>query len=461
MVRFLSAHFPVRTVFLGFSEVCLIALAFIGATFARVGTTNAGWILSQDGGYAKIVIVLLIFVMCMYYFDLYDSAVLSNLGEMLSRWIQVLGTVCILLALLYYLFPPLGLGRGIFVIGFCFGAVAPLLSRRLFLFVNRLPQFVERAVILGDGSVAESLIMELQGHPELGIRVVGHLKSSTSANDVQNVNCREKRITELMNSVRSYKPNRVVVAFGEKRGNLPVEALLQLKDGGLKIEEGVDLYEAITGKVYIGTLRLSDLLFSHTGSAVMMSKRALSIILSVIGLVLFFPLMLVITIAIRLDSAGPLIFRQKRVGKDGKLFTLYKFRTMVDRADEGDNHRPAEIADWRITRVGRLLRRAHLDELPQLINILQGDMTFVGPRPFVPNQERDYVQQIPYYSRRWAVRPGATGWAQVNRGYNSTIDDNRDKLAYDLFYIRNCSVGLDLLILFKTLKILILGRGGR
>jgi lipopolysaccharide/colanic/teichoic acid biosynthesis glycosyltransferase len=166
-------------------------------------------------------------------------------------------------------------------------------------------------------------------------------------------------------------------------------------------------------------------------------------------------------LAVRLDSVGPVIFQQKRVGHDGKFFTLYKFRTMVDGADQDDNHPPAEESDIRFTRIGRLLRRTRMDELPQLFNILRGDMYFVGPRPFVPSQERDCSEKIPYYRQRWVVKPGATGWAQVNRGYNVTIEDNKEKLAYDLFYIKNISVGLDLLILFKTIKILLLGRGSR
>jgi len=169
--------------------------------------------------------------------------------------------------------------------------------------------------------------------------------------------------------------------------------------------------------------------------------------------------MLLIVLAIRLDSPGPAIFRQKRVGRGGKTFTLYKFRSMFDGLQA--DHRPAEKEDDRITRLGSVLRRTRLDELPQLYNILRGDMHFVGPRPFVPEQEHELVTAIPFYNQRWNVKPGATGWAQVNRAYCATVEDNAEKLAYDLFYIKNMSISLDLLILFKTIKILLLGRGGR
>jgi lipopolysaccharide/colanic/teichoic acid biosynthesis glycosyltransferase len=171
--------------------------------------------------------------------------------------------------------------------------------------------------------------------------------------------------------------------------------------------------------------------------------------------------MLLIAIAIRLDSPGPALFRQKRIGKNGKVFTLYKFRSMRVDADHDGFPRPVEKDDQRLTRVGCWLRRSRMDELPQLYNILRGDMYFIGPRPFVVEQERELGRQIAYYRYRWTVKPGATGWAQIHRGYCSTLDDNTEKLAYDLYYIKNVSVGLDLLILFETVKILLLGRGSR
>jgi lipopolysaccharide/colanic/teichoic acid biosynthesis glycosyltransferase len=183
-----------------------------------------------------------------------------------------------------------------------------------------------------------------------------------------------------------------------------------------------------------------------------------SIVFSLLALLLTFPVMLMVAVAIKFDSTGPAIFRQKRIGKDGKLFTLYKFRSMYVGVD-GD--RPATADDARCTRVGRWLRATRIDELLQLWNIFRGDMHLVGPRPFVPEQESKLAKEIPFYNLRWSVRPGATGWAQINRGYCSTVEENAEKLAYDLFYIKNLSVGLDLLIIFKTFKILLLGRGGQ
>lgn len=464
MIRFLNAYFPARTLFLGISEAFLVAFAFVAATVARLGTNNATLELNYEQGFFKILVVALVFIMCMYYFDLYDSFVLSNRREVLTRLVQVFGTACILLALLYYAFPPLQLGRGIFLIGLALVALLLFGWRRLFLLVNTMPRFAERALILGDGPLAKPLIEEIESRSELGVRIVGQLRDAENVNGGSASFSEAERFDQLSRQVDSYRASRIIVAMGERRGRLPVEALLQLKSQGVSIQDGAEVFEAITGKVPIESLRLSWLLFSpgfHVSKPLLIYKRLFSFLISTICLVVTAPLMALVAIAIRLDSPGPAIFKQPRVGQGGKPFTLYKFRTMVDRADQDDDHKPAKIIDDRFTRVGKLLRRTRIDELPQLINILRGDMYFVGPRPFVPNQEQECVEKIPYYRQRWTVKPGATGWAQVNRGYCVTLEDNVEKLAYDLFYIKNVSIGLDLLIMFKTLKTLVLGRGGR
>jgi exopolysaccharide biosynthesis polyprenyl glycosylphosphotransferase len=330
--------------------------------------------------------------------------------------------------------------------------------------LNSRAQFAERVLIFGDGSLAESLVAELGARPELGIRVVGHLKGHESGNENLRLSSGEKSGDQFLNLIEPYNAQRIVIAMNERRGNLPVQDLLQLKSRGVSVQDGAEMYEAVTGKLPIESLRLSWLLFSpglEVSRPLMIYKRASSVIWSAVGLTLAFPIMALIALAVRLDSNGPAIFRQKRVGLRGEIFTLFKFRTMRNGVEQDENYLPAGRTDTRFTRLGRLLRRTRMDELPQLFNILRGDMHFVGPRPFVPNQESECVEKIPYYRQRWVVKPGATGWAQVNRGYNVTMQDNQDKLGYDLFYIKNISVGLDLLILFKTMKILLLGRGAQ
>ena len=418
--------------------------AFVAATIARLGANDAEPNAQVRARGFKILMVSVVFISCMYYFDLYDNSIISNRREVLARLVQVLGVVCILLACVYYVYPPLELGRGIFAIGLAFVAVILLLWRRLFLAINSRPQFAERVVMIGDGPLAESLVTELRARPELGLRVMAQLKSHENGNKSLSLSSGENLDDQFLRLVEAYNSKKIVLAMDERRGNLPVQALLQLKSRGVSIQDGAGLYEAATGKVPIESLRLSWLLFSpglEVSHPLAIYKRASSVIWSTVGLILAFPVMVLIALAIRLDSEGPAIFRQKRVGLHGEIFTLFKFRTMRNGVDQDDDHRPAEKADSRFTRLGKLLRRTRMDELPQLFNILRGDMHFVGPRPFVPSQEREYVERIPYYRHRWAVKPGATGWAQVNRGYNVTVEDNQDKLAYDLFYIKKCRSG--------------------
>lgn len=464
MIRVLNAYFPARTLLLGVSEALWVGIAFVAATIARLGADDARLMLNYERGFLKIAIVAGIFIICMYYFDLYDSLVFSNQREVFTRLVEVFGTVCILLAVLYYAFPSLQLGRGIFLIGFVLVALVLLLWRRLFLAMNALPQLAERTLVLGDGPLAKPLMNEIEARAELGMRIVGQLPHFDNGTGRLSDLPKDEQYEELAQQIKPYRAGRLIVAMGERRGRLPVEALLQLKSKGIRIQDGAEVYEAVTGKVPVQSLRLSWLLFSpgfQVSKPLLVYKRIFSFTMSVIGLVLASPLMALIALAIRLDSRGPIIFKQKRIGEGGKTFTLYKFRTMVDGADRDDNHRPATEMDDRFTRVGRWLRIARVDELPQLFNILKGDMYFVGPRPFVPNQEQECVEKIPFYRQRWAVKPGATGWAQINRGYCATIEDNIDKLAYDLFYIKNISIGLDLLILFRTMKTLLLSRGSR
>jgi exopolysaccharide biosynthesis polyprenyl glycosylphosphotransferase len=252
--------------------------------------------------------------------------------------------------------------------------------------------------------------------------------------------------------------------MGERRGKLPVEQLLELKTQGVVVQDGADFYEAVTGKVHYESLRLGWLLFS-TGIAAsrltLVVKRATSFSLSALGLVLALPLLPLIAAAIKLTSEGPLIYKQKRVGRDGKLFDCYKFRTMRTDAEAGTGPKFATADDPRVTPVGRFLRTSRLDEIPQIWNVFKGDMNLVGPRPERPEFVDRFNREIPWYRLRHSIPPGITGWAQVRYGYGNSLEDTKQKLAYDLFYIKNMSHGLDLLILFHTVKIILLGRGAK
>lgn len=464
MIRLLNAYFPARTLVLGISEACLVALAFVAATIARLGASDGTLMLNYEQGFPKILLVAAIFTICMYYFDLYDSSVLTNRREVITRVIQVLGSVCVLLALLYYLYPSLQLGRGIFLIGLIFVSMLLLCWRRLFLMVNSLPRFAERALIFGEGSLAEQLLGELESRPELGVRVVAQISERVSENGASKGTNGDESITQLERNIDLHRVNRIIIAMGDRRGRLPVERLLSLKGRGVLIQDGTEVYEAITGKLPIESLRLGWLLFSpgfHVSRALMFYKRTISMFLSVVGLLLSLPLIPFIALAIKLTSSGPILYRQKRVGREGSVFDCFKFRTMHADAEADSGPTWAGDNDPRITPVGRFLRLSRLDEIPQLWNVLRGDMSLVGPRPERPQFVHWLKREIPHYNLRHTVRPGITGWAQIRYKYGNTVEDAKEKLRYDLFYIKNISPGLDLLILFETIKTILWGRGAK
>ena len=460
MIRLFNAYFPTRTILLTVTEALLVTLSFVVAVVLWKGTTFDATIYLLDlNGLWCILLVVAVFVVLMYYFDLYDSFVLSNRREVVTRLVGVLGSAFVALAVLYYAFPEdLRLGGKSLWVGVGIVAVAVPAWRWLFFALNRSARFSERAIIYGGGPLATALMQEVTNRSELGVKIVGFVGENTPM--VPGIPLFEGDLDDL---VERQGVQRVVVTMGDRRGKLPVEELLKLKARGVYIQDGPDYYESVTGKIPLDSLRLSWLLFSpgfHVRTVLQLYKRLFSLVLGTLALIVSLPIMLLAAIVIRLDSPGPVIFRQKRMGEHGKLFNIFKFRSMYDGADK-QQLTPAEHSDLRVTRVGKWLRRTRIDELPQLFNIVKGDMAFVGPRPFVPEQEMECAEKIPFYKERWLVKPGATGWAQINRGYNVTLEDNREKLAYDLFYIKNVSFGLDLYIMFATIKILVLGRGGR
>jgi len=439
-------------------EGVLLSLSFVAATLVWF-RAEADLFLTYQHGFAKIALVAGVFMMSLYYLDLYEPSAFQSRRELFVRLLQALGVGILVLALVYYIYPDARLGREVFLSGLALLLPTFAFWRNLFFGALRTLQTASRAAILGDSSLANELANAMRARPDVGIRLLGYVEhSAVGSSGLRYLGTPD----ELPEIVRREKLRQVIVAMGDRRDRLPVEQLLNLKASGTVVRDGNDLFEAVTGKIPLESLRLSWLLFSpgfRPSKFTLIYKRIFSVVLGALGLLVTLPLMFIIGFIIRIDSPGPIIFRQLRVGKGGKTFFLYKFRSMNHSADADQAYQPAHPDDKRFTRVGRWLRRTRLDELPQLYNILRGDMHFIGPRPFVPEQEEHFAADIPFYSYRWSVTPGATGWAQVNGGYCSTREDNIQKLAYDLFYIKNLSLGLDFLIILKTIKILLLTRG--
>jgi sugar transferase (PEP-CTERM system associated) len=327
------------------------------------------------------------------------------------------------------------------------------------------PRLAERVLILGTESNAVELAREALDRPEQGYTIVGFVGDDPQLVGQSLINPKVLGLTgNLQEIVRRHHINRVVLAVNERRGRMPVNSLIEMKlRDGLAIEESDSFYEKLTGKVSTGTLRPSWLIFSGPSRRMLMYgrvRRLLDITLSSIGLFLSLPIMLLAAIAIKLDSRGPILYRQTRVGQHNRHFTIMKFRSMRVDAESGGAVW-AEEDDPRVTRIGRLIRKLRIDELPQFVNIIRGEMSFIGPRPERPEFVSLLEREIPYYSQRHLIKPGLTGWAQIRYPYCASIEDAVQKLQYDLYYLKNQSALLDVVTLFETVRIVIFGRGAR
>ena len=275
---------------------------------------------------------------------------------------------------------------------------------------------------------------------------------------------RKKTFATTVQRMTSEKSiDRIVIALDERRGELPVDGLLAMRFRGVTIEEVGNVLERLTGKLQLDGLRPSDLLFCE-GFRMKPSQQVLlriaSTLVAAIVLILFLPLFPFVVLMVRLSSPGPIFFRQERVGLNGKVFNVYKFRTMVVNA-EAEGAQWAQKNDPRVTRVGQFMRKTRVDEVPQLWNVLRGDMSFVGPRPERPEFVSWLATELPFYDVRNMIRPGLTGWAQIRYGYGATLAESREKLAYDLYYVKHQTLGLDLLIMFETIKTILRRRGAQ
>jgi sugar transferase (PEP-CTERM system associated) len=299
--------------------------------------------------------------------------------------------------------------------------------------------------------------------PHLGYKVEGFIDDNPDLLGVSIVNPRVIGLHEDMPKIVSErKVNKIIVELQDRRGRLPTQSLLQLKTKGIDIEDATSFYERITGKIAIENLKPSWLIF-NTGfdstRRTILLKITYEIAVSAALLILLSPVILMIMLAIRLDSPGPIFHRQQRVGKDGKIFTIWKFRSMYQDAETRTGPVWAEKNDPRITRVGRVLRCTRLDEVPQLFNVFSGEMSLVGPRPERPEFVSQLQESIPYYPLRHSVKPGVTGWAQINNGYANSVENTIEKLQFDLFYIKNMSLQLDMVIILETVKTCLTLRG--
>ncbi len=457
MIRLFNVYYPVRTLVLLIGEALIVWTSFLlGAVL--VLREDSYIALNYEGGYLKIFAVTALVLLCSHWFDLYDTARLNAKGELYFRLLMVPGVLAFILAGVAYVRPNYLLQKNSSEIGLLILTVALFGWRLAFTWLAQLPILVERVYVLGTGDRAQRVVLGLRQNPEIGVEI------ASWTGKMEGAVTRESVAAHLMEVVNKQKVHRVIVAMPDRRGTIPIKELLDLRMQGVKIEEATTWLEKISGKIEVENLYPSWLVFGEgfrRSPAFILVRRVLSFVISLLGLILTLPMLPLIMLAIRLDSQGPVFYTQARVGKNGRVFKVVKFRTMRQDAEAANGPQWAGNHDPRVTPVGRFLRTTRLDEIPQMWCVLNGDMAFVGPRPERPEFIEELSEEIPYYKVRHMVRPGLTGWAQVKYKYGSTVADAREKLQYDLFYIKNASIGLDLLIMFLTVKTVLLGRGAQ
>ncbi len=463
MLSILRQYFPIRNMLFFFLEGCVIFSCFLLSTALLTFSSSYWFDLMLI---LRILLITAILQTCLYYNDLYDFDVASQIPEIIIRLLQSIGVASILLAGVYFLFPLVIVDQKIYILSIFFLIFFIILWRVGYLYILNKGIFNQRIIILGSSKLAKDIYEKITSTIDCGYTVCAVIpddldKETDKLPENLVVDQKDKTLCEIS---ETYNINKIIVAFKEKRGRFPTQELLQCRTEGIDVISGSSFYELLTGRVLVREIEPSWLIFSKGFQKSWFKagmKRMQDIILSSILLILLSPLLILVAILIKMDSKGPVLFAQDRVGGGKKEYMMHKFRSMVQDAEKLTGPVWAGNNDNRITRVGRVIRKYRIDELPQLWEVLMGTMSLVGPRP-----ERKYFtdqleKKIPFYTQRFNVKPGLTGWAQICYDYGATVEDAVEKLNYDLFYIKNMSFALDVVILLKTVKTVLFGKGAR
>lgn len=442
------------------------SLLIIAASYLVFAHKFGGRIPDTPLHFLEEAIFVAIFCQLIFFInDLYRVDNRTSLSNVIIKIIIAFTACSLALALFYLIFPSLQLGKGLFLYTVIISLVLITFWRVVYSWVLTRINPTQRIIIYGIGNTARMIASAIVEEGNSKYHIEGFADEHVTGRGKKIIGLRVfDAKKELLEVIAKKKINEIVVSLNQRRGVFPVNILLECKVSGVQVLDLPDFYEQLTGKILIKDLRPSWLIFSpgfkQTASYKFL-KRTMDILFSVFGLILTSPIMLATAILIRLESPGAVLFEQERLGQYGKPFILMKFRSMQCGAEEETGPVWAEENDCRITRIGRIIRKTRIDELPQLINVLKGEMSFVGPRPERPYFIEKLHQRIPYYTQRLTVKPGITGWAAVKFQYSSNVEGAVEKLQYDLYYIKNFSLFLDLLIIFKTIQVIITGKGSR
>ena len=460
MPYILKKYYPIRNIlfFLGeglliFLTIMLVYLAFSGwAIFCIDFVTDA----------VRAGVVTVIFQLTLYFFDLYDLSRISETTDTAVRIVQSFGVGCILLAGLYYSFPTLVISTKIFWIGYLFICLAIMAWRLLYYSILKKRLFSQPILVFGTRKIAEEITQEIEDKQDAGYKIAAFVGKNSPLYNPRNAPLVSPE-ESLQATCNQYHTERIVVALDDRRGTMPIHELLSCKVRGIEIDDGITFYESITGKILVENVNPAWLVFSEGFKSSRLNyflKRSSDLLISFFGLLLSLPVTSVTALLIKLESPGPIFYTQERVGERGDTFKVVKFRSMGQDAEK-DGAVWAMKNDTRVTRVGSFIRKVRIDEIPQMWNVLIGEMSFVGPRPERPVFVEKLIASIPYYSLRHTVKPGITGWAQVCYPYGASEEDALRKLEYDLYYIKNQSIFMDLLVIFRTIKTVLFQKGSR
>lgn len=465
MLRFFKQLYTIRNLFFIIAEAFFIYISVIITSYILLGLS----VFEFDRWLSfKALIISFVSIVCLYYNNVYDLSITKKYSELGIRLMQAFGASLIILAGIYGFFTDVIICRGFFL--FYLPIVMSLIALWRFIFMSMLKKgfLNDKIILLGSGEVCQGIIDKIEEQIDCGFTLIGVVEESSGVDKNLIINdnsiIKFNGYDKLYTKARQAGVDKIVVAIREKRGAFPLNELLKCRVEGLEIIQGNSFYEMLTGKLIVSSTNPTWFIFSEGFNKTLLRmtlKRIEDILAAIILLLGLSPIILFTACLIKIDSKGPLIYSQERLGRRKKPYKVHKFRSMRSDAEKNTGPVWAKKDDDRVTRIGHFIRKWRIDEIPQLWNVLRGDMSLVGPRP-----EREFFinqleEKIPYYSERFSVKPGLTGWAQVCYGYGDSVEDAVEKLNYDLFYIKNMSVFMDIVIIFRTVKTVIFGVGAR
>ena len=455
-----------RSVVLVAGEAILL-IASVVISSVIVAGPYAWDLLTDNTAIFRVMLIVMVCQVSLHYLDLYDLRTITSTSDLAVRLVRAIAAASLFLGIAYWLFPLLIVERGVFLLFAGLALMLVIVWRSAFGWMSQLAPR-ERLLLVGTSPAAVTLARELfERRQELGVDIVGFVDPDPARVGAPVINPGViGTIDDIPRLTASMRVDRVVVSLSDERGKLPMNQLLDVRlRTGVAFDHLASVYEEYTGKIALENLRPSWLIFSagfHKTRLLLAAKRAFDIIAAVCGLVLALPLLAVAALVVKLSSPrDPILYHQERVGLNGEVFTIHKFRTMRLDAEAGTGPVWSTANDTRVTAVGQFMRRTRVDEIPQLWNVLCGEMSLIGPRPERPAFVEQLTRQIPFYGQRHVVKPGLTGWAQVRYSYGASVEDAIEKMQYDLFYVKNLSMRFDIAIALETVKTVLLRRGSR